>query len=140
MQAYEPKDFVAITNRAKKNAKKDLAIRLRNMERNKEFAPTLRRLSFFYDCMLYALGNSVHFDTQVESIKDVEPALRLIEDEAGVEFEHTTDTAFQNYASRAFTTKCGRITVNASVRGGSENCRSVLVGEKLVPEYKIVCD
>lgn len=140
MKAYEPKDFVAICEARKETAFKDFQETVKHVEAHKRFAPTLRRLSFFYDCTLYAFSGSVHFDVRVTEMKEIEPALQLIEDELGVEFDKTADYAGEQFAQRQFTTKCGKIVVNASIHGDTPTCRSVKIGEKLVPEYKLVCD
>lgn len=140
MKAHEPQDFVALCEREKASAIRTVLERVSALEQHKRFAPTIRRLSHFYPCRLWAFQTSVHFDTEVDDLKAIEPALRLLEEECGVEFDGTSDSAGKEYASRAYTTKCGKIVVNASVRGEGGTCRSVLDGEELVPKYKLVCD
>lgn len=140
MKAHEPQDFVKICEDRKATAFKDFSTTVISVEAHKKFAPTLRRLSFFYDCTLYAFSGSVHFDVRVMEMKEIEPALRLFEDELAVEFDKTDDYAGEQFAQRKFTTKCGKIVVNASIHGDTPTCRSVKIGEKLVPEYKLVCD
>ena len=143
MKAHEPQDFIAICEKRKEEAFKSLQTALIAAEEQKRFAPTLRRLSFFYDCTLWAFASgTTHFDVQVKDMKEVEPALRLMEEELGVEFAGTEDYAAAGYAQRKFTTKCGKIVINASVHGDEPTCRSVVVGEETVVQkkYKLVCD
>ena len=140
MKTYEPKDFNEICEKAVKNTFTDAQARVTSLEKQRRFAPTFRRLSYFYQCTLWALGGSAHFDVEAEEIKEIEPALRLLEEECGVEFESGGDSATANYASRAYKTKCGTLVVNVSLKTNGKGCRSVKVGEELVPKYKLVCD
>lgn len=139
----EPFDFIALCNEKRDEGFKTLQDRLATLEVQKTYAPTMRRLSIFFpDARFYALPTQTHFDVSLKEMKAIEPALRLIEDELGVEFAESKDYAAEKYASREFRTKCGKIVVNVSIHGDQPNCRSVPDGEETmtVKKYKLVCD
>ena len=105
------------------------------------FAPTMKRLRhFFPHASAWCLPGVVHFDVEITRIKDIEPALALFEEETGVTFSRTSDSASENYATREYKTECGKLVVNATIRGDSPTCRSVPDGEEVVKKYKLVCD
>ena len=111
------------------------------IEGQRKFAPVLKRIRHFYqDASVWVLGGCIHFDCDVKIMKDIEPALAFFEEELGVKFSDTRDSAGEKLATRTYTTECGTLIVNASVKGDSPTCRSVPDGEEVVKKYKLVCD
>jgi len=141
MQAHEPTDFGKTIKDTRRDVQREYSARLKTLNTQRRFIATLRRISFFYPCRLYAFAHYVWVAVDgMESVKDIEPALALIEDELQVKFSKSDDFAGAFGASRTYKTECGTLQVECNIKSDAKNCHSVVVGEHLVKEYKLVCD
>ena len=76
----------------------------------------------------------------MDKLSDVEPALRMIEDELTVKFDKTEDSAGQTWAQREFKATGLPFSLIAEPTFKDPTCRTVEDGFETVPKFKVVCD
>ena len=114
----------------------------RVLERNRVVLECIKELTKGFKLfVLNSYGNSllVVIGCKVQSMKDIEPVLALIEKHFKVTFDGNNDHA--DFGWRSFTTKQLRwLRVDAEVDDGSQQCRKVIVGYEQTPKYELQCD
>ena len=84
------------------------------------------------------LSSQILLRIEVTKLSDVQPALEQIEEDLGVEFDKTQDTA--EYRWRTFESAAAPwIRVDAELTADGEECRRVVVGYDTVPRYELKC-
>lgn len=84
------------------------------------------------------LSQQILLRIEVAKLSDVQPALEQIEEDLGVEFDKTQDTA--EYRWRSFESAAAPwIRVDAELTADGEECRRVVVGYDTVPRYELKC-
>lgn len=139
MKAHEKQDLIPVVDESIKQLWMQVQRGIAAREAHRKYADIVRRLSFFYQLKVYSF-DSLIIELEVDSIKDAEPALALIEDEFGVKFEHSSDYASQHLTERDFTAPGLGFRLDVKVRNDSPRCKSVVVGYETVPKYEIRCD
>lgn len=92
--------------------------------------------------LMYIHVDWLRIECKLPSMKAAEPILASLEDATGGEFNRTDDDAV--LGQRAF--KMGDfplefvVDVSGNDDDESASCRRIIVGQEIVPTYKLVCD
>lgn len=139
MKAYEKVDLVPELEKSVAQLWKNIQVGIAAREAQKKYADLVRRLSFFYELRVYCFDTLI-IELQVDSIKDAEPAIAMIEDEFKVTFDNASDYASEHLTERDFRAEGLDLKLDVKVRDDSPRCKSVIVGYETVPKYEIRCD
>ncbi len=139
MKAYEKVDLNLQLEASVAQLWKGIQFSLVKREEQKKYADLVRRLSFFYELRVFCFDTLI-IELEVDSIKDAEPAIAMIEDEFKVTFDYTTDSASEHLTERDFRARGLDLKLDVKVRNDSPRCKSVIVGYETVPKYEIRCD
>lgn len=86
-------------------------------------------------------SSNLDIQVQVTDMTEIQALIESLQDIIGCAFDASVDYTDERYASRTFKATNFPIEITALVgQEGEASCKSVKVGEKLIPVYEIKCE